>query len=332
MILRSTAQNSTNFPSRRLAVFAWAALIFGIWSAPARASSDGSVFLFSYFTDNGEDGLHLARSEDGLNWTALNGGQSFLRPEVGESRIMREPCLLLGPDGVFRLVWTDSWWGHTIGYASSRDLVHWSRQVAIPVMASEPTALNCWAPEVIYDSDRGRYLIYWATTIPGRFPATDDTGHAEPGRGSLNHRIYCTATQDFTRFTPTRLLYDGGFDAIDATLDRDGRSWLLFVKNETERPVPQKNIRLVRAPTPDGPFSAPSPPITGHFWAEGPTAIRIGGFWYVYFDKYRLHEFGVVRSRDLVHWQDVSARLRLPRGIRHGTVLRVPRALADSLP
>jgi hypothetical protein len=288
------------------------------------------VFLFSYFMGNG-DGLHWARSEDGLAWTAVGGGKSFLAPEVGENKLMRDPCVARGPDGIYRLVWTTSWAGHTIGYASSPDLQHWSRQQAIPVMAEEPKAENCWAPEVIYDPVHQDYLVFWATSIPGRFPGTDDTGHVGSDHQVLNNRIYCTTTRDFATFTPTRLLYDGGFDVIDATMARRGGEWLLFVKNETERPQAAKNIVLVRAQTPEGPFTAPSPPITGAYWAEGPTSIEIGGAWYVYFDKYRDKKFGVVRSRDLATWEDVSERLHLPAGIRHGTVIRVPRALADAL-
>ena len=198
-------------------------------------------------------------------------------------------------------------------------------------MSREPTAENSWAPEVIYDPIHHDYLIFWATSIPGRFPGTDATGHLGSDHKELNHRIYATTTRDFTAFTPTRLLYDGGFDVIDATMARNGEEWLLFVKNETERPAPAKNIVLLHAPTPEGPFSPPSPPITGAYWAEGPTSIQIDGAWYVYFDKYRDHRFGVVRSRDLVHWEDLSDRLHMPEGIRHGTVIRVPRALADGL-
>lgn len=29
------------------------------------------VYVFSYFTNNGEDGLHLAYSEDGFKWQML---------------------------------------------------------------------------------------------------------------------------------------------------------------------------------------------------------------------------------------------------------------------
>ena len=58
-------------PATRLLATA-AALLLGL--APARAAD----YLFSYFTGNGEDGLHLARSTDGYTWETLNGGRSFL--------------------------------------------------------------------------------------------------------------------------------------------------------------------------------------------------------------------------------------------------------------
>ena len=170
-------------------------------------------YLFSYFVGNGEDGLHLARSDDGFHLRALNGGKSFLKPQVGNSKLMRDPCLLYGPGGTFQLVWTDSWDSRTIGHASSKDLLHWSTQQAIPVMAHESKALNCWAPEVVYDEAKQQYVVFWSTTIPGRFPQTDGIGD-----GKYNHRIYATTTKDFKTFTPTKLFFDGGFNVIDATM------------------------------------------------------------------------------------------------------------------
>ncbi len=69
---------------------------------------------------------------------------------------MRDPCIIRGADGLFHMVWTVSWNERTIGYASSKDLIHWSEQQAIPVMEHEPTTLNCWAPEIFYDAgDKG---------------------------------------------------------------------------------------------------------------------------------------------------------------------------------
>ena len=59
------------------------------------------VFLFSYFKGNGEDGLHLAYSRDGYNFTALNNDRSFLKPVVGISKLMRDPCIIRTDDDIF---------------------------------------------------------------------------------------------------------------------------------------------------------------------------------------------------------------------------------------
>jgi len=131
------------FHDMRLLAFPRVALLLLLAGARAAAAGD-SVLLFSYFIRNGEDGLHLATSEDGLKWTALREGASFLTPVVGENKLMRDPCLHRGPDGVYRMVWTTSWTGGTIGYASSPDLKTWSAQQALPVMAHEPPTANCW--------------------------------------------------------------------------------------------------------------------------------------------------------------------------------------------
>ncbi|MFT3781354.1 MAG: glycoside hydrolase family 43 protein [Nibricoccus sp.] len=284
------------------------------------------LFTFFYHHTAGE-GLHLAWSRDGFSWEILGGDQPYLRPVVGEGKLLRDPCLYRGPDGVYRLVWTTSWKGKTIGYASSRDLIHWSEQKAIPVMEQEPATQNCWAPEVVWDDAKQHFLIFWSSTVLGQFRETENSNKGP----TTNHRIYATTTKDFIHFTPTTLLYDGGFNVIDATLARDGERWLMFVKNETATPTLEKNIRLVRAETPEGPFSAASPAITGRYWAEGPSAIKVGDVWRVYFDKHRENKYGVIVSRDLAHWTDLSEKTSFPKNARHGTVLAVPRALIETL-
>jgi len=285
-------------------------------------------YLFAYFYhDRQADGLRLAWSRDGFAWEMLHGGASCLRPMVGESKLMRDPCLYRGPNGTFHLVWTTAWAGKTIGYASSPDLIHWSEQKAIPVMAHEPKAVNCWAPEIVWDEAQGNYLIFWSTTILGLNPETANSNK----RPESNNRIYATATTDFVSFTPTRLFYDGGFNVIDATLARNGREWLMFVKNETLTPETEKNIRMVRGSSPEGPWGEASPAITGDYWAEGPTALKVGDEWRVYFDKHRFNAIGLVVSRDLKTWTDCSDRVSFPKDARHGTVLAVPREIVARL-
>jgi len=210
-------------------------LALGLWqgsvcgdNAPA---PEQTVLMFSYFVGNGEDGLHLAYSSDGLKWWAVNDGKSVLTPAAGRDKLMRDPCIARGPDGTFHLVWTVSWGERGIGYASSKDLVSWSPQKYIPVMEHEPKARNCWAPEVFYDKASGQFLIFWATTIPGRFAATDGAGD-----DGWNHRIYFTTTRDFERFAESKLFYDDGFNVIDATIVKEGTRYVMILKDETLRP------------------------------------------------------------------------------------------------
>ena len=289
------------------------------------AQNYSEAYLFSYFTGNGEDGLHLAFSYDGLEWEALNDNKSYLEPQVGNDKLMRDPCVISGSDGKFHMVWTVSWGEKGIGYATSGNLIHWSEQKYIPVMEHEPDARNCWAPELFYDEASELYMIFWSTTIPGRFPETEKQGDKD-----YNHRMYYITSKDLENFSETKLLYDHGFNVIDGTLQKEDDTYLMFLKDETRHPQ-QKNIRLAKSNHLTEGYSKPGEPITGHYWAEGPTAIKIGDFWYVYFDKYIKHEMGAVRSNDLVHWEDISNLVHFPEGTRHGTVFKVDVSVVEKL-
>lgn len=285
----------------------------------------GKVYLFSYFKGNGEDGLHLAYSRDGYNFSVLNGDKSFLSPVVGISNLMRDPCIIRTPDGTFHMVWTAGWTERGIGYASSKDLVNWSEQKYLMVMDKEPAARNTWAPEITYDKKKKQFLIIWSTTIPGRFPDTEKAG--DPG---YNHRIYCATTKDFITLSETKLFYDKGFNVIDASIIKHGRNYLMFVKDETRNP-PQKNIRLTTSSELYGPFSSPSDPITGKYWAEGPTSMEINGTMFVYFDKYTERKMGAVISKDLKTWEDISSSIKFPEGTKHGTIFEADEKILEKL-
>ncbi len=293
--------------------------------------SAADAWLFAYFTKNGQDGLHFATSTDGYAWEKLGGGRSYLAPQVGKARLMRDPCIVRGPDGTYHMVWTSGWNDNHIGYASSKDLVNWSPQQALPVMAHEPGVLNAWAPEIVYDDKRGEFLIFWASTVPGRFAET--AGSSEE---KYNHRMYYTTTKDFATFTPTALFYDPGFSVIDATfLHANGKHYLI-VKDETRNP-PRKYLQIAEAPDLRGPFKLLSKPFTPPgVWVEGPTAIQAGDDVILYYDAYQDKHYGALRTRDLQTWEDISAKVHLPdegtpERMRHGTVLAVPAELVERL-
>ncbi|SER60234.1 glycoside hydrolase family 43 protein [Pedobacter rhizosphaerae] len=290
-------------------------LISALFNAQAQKKQD--VYLFAYFKNNGEDGLHLAYSRDGYKWATLKNDQSFLTPTVSNDKLMRDPCIIRGADGLFHMVWTVSWKDKGIGYASSRDLVNWSKQQFIPVMAKEAGARNTWAPEITYDDQTKTYLIYWATTIEGKFPET-----AAKEENGYNHRMYYVTTKDFKTFSDTKLLYDPGFNAIDASIVKDGGKFIMFLKDETRNPV-QKNLKIAYSDKLEGPYGKASAPITGKYWAEGPTTLKIGEDWLVYFDKYTEHKYGAITSTDLKNWTDISDKIALPKGLRHGTIIKI---------
>jgi PelA/Pel-15E family pectate lyase len=284
--------------------------------APAETLAQRANYVFAYFKNNGEDGLHLAYSRDGLKWKALNEDKPYLTPALGGEKLMRDPCVIQGPDGVFHMVWTTGWRGREIGVAHSKDLIRWSEQKAIPVMADEPTAMNCWAPEVFYDAQKKQYLIFWATTIPGRFPATETSGD-----NGYNHRIYYVTTKDFTSYSKAAILYDGGFNVIDATIVRNAGQYVMILKDETRNPV-KKNLRIAESRNATGPYGSASPPFSPE-WVEGPTAARVNNEWIVYFDMYRDHRYGAVKSPDLKNWETITDKLSMPAGARHGSILTV---------
>ncbi|AWK06333.1 beta-galactosidase [Flavobacterium crocinum] len=286
------------------------------WLTANNYTLKSDAYVFTYFKGNGEDGLHLAYSEDGYKWNSLKNDTSFLTPEVGKDKLMRDPCVIKGGDGLYHMVWTVSWTDKGIGYASSKDLIHWSKQEFIPVMMHEEKTRNTWAPEITYDEKSKDYMIYWASTIDGKFPETK----SEEEKG-YNHRIYYTITRDFKKFSKTKLLYDPGFNVIDATIVKQDKQYVMFLKDETRNPV-QKNLKVAYSKNLTGSYSKASEPITGNYWAEGPTAVKIDNSWIVYFDKYRDKKYGAVKET-AKGWEDISEQISFPIGTRHGSVIKV---------
>ena len=278
-----------------------------------------SVYLFSSFRDADQKFLRFLYSFDGYHWTNVPG--TFLAANVGTSKQFRDPSIARGPDGVFHLVWTAGWHGDQgFGCASSGDLIHWSAQQFVPVMTNEPTTVNVWAPELFYDAPRKRFIIVWASTIPGRFPDQLE-------QRDNNHRLYYTTTRDFKTFAPEKLFFDPGFSVIDPFILQDGGRYVLVCKDNSR---PDLNLRVAFGETPLGPWNDISAPFTPKF-TEGPCALKIGGDWLIYFDAYRQKIYGAARTRDFKHFRDITDEVSFPAGHKHGTAICVPREILDGL-
>jgi hypothetical protein len=306
-----------------------------------KSGDTDTVFVYSYFREpNGHDGLHLAYSEDFFTWTEIPGAH-FLS-DMGTTReldgkeyhVFRDAFVAPDPAGGFHMVWTSGWGRKDIGYAHSDDLITWDSRQLIPVMEHRDAANNCWAPKLHYDETGNRWMILWSTwlsddTFPQ--PIVPDTGK--------NHRIWYVTTTDFETFSAAHVLFDPGFSCIDAYIFQDGPRHRLFFKDERandgkiyspETPAYQ-NIRMATAENPTGRYGEISPPITGQgpsdtsMWHnEGPCAIRVGEFTYVFYDHHGGSPyFGAVRSSDLLHWEDVTGQFSFPEKSKHGHIFRV---------
>ena len=338
---------------KTLSIFVLVAMLLGLMAGSCRRSSSDAdtAYVFTSFREPSVRGLQYLYSLDGLHWDTLPG--IWLRPEVGndttyvdawtgevskpkyypDERVMRDPSIVRGPDGTFHLVWTTQWMGSRgFGYASSPDLIHWSEQRVIDVMADIPTN-NVWAPELFYDDEQEQFLIIWSSQIDPKTYTPADT----LGTNSC-HRMWYTTTRDFQTFAPAQRYYDPGFNSIDGYLLKRGTKDYVLVVKDNRKPG-FSNLFCVFSQSPYGPFhtadNAPqctTPTTTfGRTYSEGPCAVKLGDEWIIYYDQYHPQEYGAVSTRDFLTFTPIPERISVPADHKHGTIVRVSRTELDAL-
>lgn len=282
--------------------------------------STADVYMFTSFKEPANEGLRFLYSYNGMNWERIDS--TFLMPEVGNQKVMRDPSIVRGPDGTFHLVWTSSWKGDLgFGYASSEDLIHWSEQQFIEVMAFDTSTVNVWAPELYYDEEGEQFIILWASTIPYKF----ERGIEEERN---NHRMYCTTTKDFKSFSDTKLFLDPGFSVIDAVIvKRDSSDYVLVLKDNTR---PERNLKVAFGNNPLGPYNGISPAFTDTF-TEGPTVIKLEDEWIIYYDAYRKYAYGAAKTKDFISFTDISDEISIPKDHKHGTIFMASEEILEGL-
>jgi hypothetical protein len=267
------------------------------------------VYFYTSFHEPADEGLRMLYSYDGKEWSDLDC--ILLKPEIGKQKVMRDPSIIQGPDGTFHFVWTSSWAGDLgFGYASSKDLVNWSEQQFIPVMAHDTSTVNVWAPELFYDPATRKFVIVWTSTVPFRFQKG-----VEDERN--NHRFYYTTTTDFKTFAPTKLFYDPGYSVIDATIVYRGKNDYVLVFKDNTRP--ERAIKVAFGKSALGPWTDASKGLTD-FCTEGPTVLKIGEDWYIYYEVYRDGRFEAIKTKNFKSFTDASGEINVPVGHKHGTI------------
>lgn len=328
-----------------------AAMALTLGSCQKEQAPEPEAYLFTSFREPSTDGLHYLYSYDGLLWDTIPG--VWLHPEVGndttyvdawtgeicspkfypEYRCMRDPSIVQGPDGTYHLVWTTQWQGSKgFGYASSKDLIHWSEQRLINVMDTITTN-NVWAPELFYDDAEQQFLIIWSSQIsPAEYTEADRLGT------NMSNRLWYCTTRDFVTFSPARRYYDPGFNSIDGyLLKRAERDYVLVVKDN--RKPGFSNLFCVFSDSPYGPFHTfdhspieATPTTTfGRTFSEGPCAIQLGQEWIIYFDQYHPQEYGAVSTTDFLTFTPIPDRISVPADHKHGTIVKVRQSILNAL-
>ncbi len=306
------------------------------------------VLLFTYFRDNGQHGVNLAMSTNGVDFVALNDDKPIFKPPAWAGQNLTRDASIVYRDGVFRMVWTSHWKGSIFGYAESRDLVHWSesRQVRpfLESLPAEDQPDNIWAPEIHWDPLEQDYFILFASTTP-RERKDDDNSNNNAKRGSqYDNRMYITRTKDFRTYSSAKLFFDRGFASIDAVMRRDeaNRRWVMVIKCSRDwnlKTMPGRNLWLTFTGLDMGhlDFTPLEGPIAGNHspmfsnpdprksMAEGPSLLYYRDRWLLVWDEPAGNGIQLATSPDLKEWTHIKEAIFPHRGL-HGTLFLAPQS------
>ena len=202
---------------------------------------DMRAYLMVFHRDE-THGLYMAVSRDGYTFTAVNEGQPVLAGDtIASQHGIRDPHIFRGPDGAFYLAMTDlhvfarrdgyrdtEWeqpgeaygWGNNRGLVlmKSWDLINWGRaNIRFDQLSAGLGEIGCvWAPEVAYDDEKGRLMIYYTM----RF------------KNEQNRLYYVYVNDDFNRIeSMPQILFEYPMDnisAIDGDITKAGGKYHLF--------------------------------------------------------------------------------------------------------
>lgn len=182
-----------------------ALLLFGMVGCTKEKSEPMAAYLFVHFIGESPMGeqIYFSVSKDGLNWTDLNHSEPVLTSKKGEKGV-RDPAIIRAENGKFYILATDLRIASGKGWDAARfegstslvfwesdDLLNWSEPWLVDVAGDIPDAGCAWAPEAIYDDEKGEYFVYWAVI--------------SPMNGVKEARIFYSWTRDFRTFTSPRL-------------------------------------------------------------------------------------------------------------------------------
>ncbi|KAH6702013.1 hypothetical protein BKA61DRAFT_661414 [Leptodontidium sp. MPI-SDFR-AT-0119] len=284
--------------------------------------------------------FYLSNGNNAFSFKALKGGSPILDPTLGTGGV-RDPSIVNGGGAEAGKKWyiigTDLDIAKTTWDASQRkgslsiyvwestDLINWGTERLVKVENND--AGMVWAPDAIWDSSKGQYLVHWAS----KFYSSSDTSHiGTPGADVIRYAY----TSDFRTFsTPQTLISAGKTSLIDlAYVQLGANSYARFLKNESAT-----NVYMERSDT--GLFGTWSSPGGGttfiHSGVEGPYAWKdnvVEGRVNLLLDYFGGDGYRPFTSTNMNAnaWVDAD-RSAFPTNLRHGSVIGITKDRYDAL-
>ena len=281
-------------------------------------------YLMVYHKDQ-DHVLHMAISEDGYTWTALNDDKPVISGDtIAMQHGIRDPHIFRGPDGAFYMSMTDlhvfgvrdgkrstEWerdgkkyaWGNNRGLVlmKSKDLIHWTRtNIILTDLPDDDTMkwseMGCaWAPETVYDDVKKQLMIHFTS---------------RQGNGK-NAIYYAYVNNDYNKLLAApRLLVEapeGKYNIIDSDIVKVGNTYHLFYVSHEHTAAPKHaTSQSITGPYvfDDNYYDGVK---SGH---EAPSCWkRLGSDTYVVmYDNYSIRpmNFGFVETKDFVKYKPLG--------------------------
>ncbi|KAF2703025.1 glycoside hydrolase family 43 protein [Pleomassaria siparia CBS 279.74] len=278
--------------------------------------------------------FYLSAGNNALSLKPLNKGQPVITPTKGTLGV-RDPSIIPGGGAEAGKKWyiigTDLNIAKTTWDASQRtgsrgifvwessDLTSWTGERLVTV--EDATAGMVWAPDAIWDADKGQYLVHWASKF---YAPTGDAQHS--GTPSAI-KIRYAHTKDFKTFTPPRDYIDRSpTNTIDLNLLALGsNAYARFLKDESAKTV----YTEISTGGLFGSWARPAGAAAVIASAvEGPAAYwdnQVAGKAHLLLDFYGGDGYRPYESADVKSgkWSASAAAGSWPKNLRHGSVLPV---------
>ena len=286
-------------------------------------------YLFAYFTGNDptQERICFALSTDGYKYKALNKGQPVVISNSG-TKCVRDPYIVRGEDGCYYMLATDM--KSSLGWSSNRhliswkseDLINWTDETIIEIDGTCKTTkgtTRAWAPQAIWDPERGEYMIYFALCSNATNGATVMYYAYSPDMKTLS-------TDPQLLFAPSN-----GNSAIDADIIYHEGLYYMFYKDETSG-----GIKLTTSEKLTSGYSYTKSKLVSPagLAVEGSSTFELidGSGWLLISDAYANGYFIMAHSGDLKNFTQLAQNeFRFNFTPRHGSVIPITKEQYNAL-